>query len=42
MFVCCHKRSTITAFGECKGPYCAQCMDAHTCGDKIVFQAHEK
>ena len=35
--LCCQKRSTITACGECQEHYCDDCIDAHTCGEQIVY-----
>ena len=32
--LCCQKRSNITGCGE---SYCDECIDAHTCGEKIVY-----
>ena len=34
--LCCQKRSTITACGECQEHYCDECIDAHTCGEQLV------
>ena len=34
--LCRQKCSTITVCGECKEHSCAECMDAHTCGDRTV------
>ena len=35
--LCCQKRSTITACGECQEHYCDECIDDHTCGEQIVY-----
>ena len=38
----CHKHFTFTACGECKGHYCAECIDTHTYGDNTVCYARIK
>ena len=35
--LCCQKRSTITVCGQCKEPYCLECIDTHTCGNNIIY-----
>ena len=35
--LCCQKRSAITACGECQEHYCDECINAHTCGEQIVY-----
>ena len=37
--LCCQKRSTITVCGECQEHYCEECIDAHTCGEQVVYEA---
>ena len=34
--LCCQKRSTVTACGECQEHDCDECIDAHTCGNDTV------
>ena len=35
--LCCQKRSTITVCGECPEYYYDECIDAHTCGEQVVY-----
>ena len=35
--LCCQKRSTITGCCECQEHYCDECIDAHNCGENVVY-----